>query len=105
MLAGSPAEFPTPWRSADRRCASPTVVLFAAEVKSSPRRRAASTAARTCASDVVQLLTDRHVSAVTADSQYPHDPLHDQPVGALDHADLFANSGPVDQASKIPEMS
>jgi hypothetical protein len=35
MLAGSPAEFPTPWRSADRRCASPTVVLFAAEVKSS----------------------------------------------------------------------
>jgi hypothetical protein len=87
MPAGSPAEFPTPWRSADHRCASPTVVLFAAQVKSSPPRAPASTAARTSASDVVQLLTDSHVSAVPADSQHPHGLVHDQPVSALEHAD------------------
>jgi hypothetical protein len=93
MLASFPAEFPTPWRSADRRCASPTVVLFAAQVKSSPPRRAASTAARTSWSDVVQLLTGRHVNAVPADSQHPHGPVHDRPVGALNHADCLRTEG------------
>ena len=91
MLAGSPAEYPTPWRSVDRRCASPTVVLFAAQVKSSPPRRAASRAARTSASDVVQSLTDRHVSAVTAGSQYPHSPVRDQPAGAPRSCGLVAD--------------